>query len=58
MEDHDEDADEELEFLQRVQVFAKLGQEKNEGKGVSSQERERGNATSNTTRRGYCMVEP
>ena len=40
MEDHDEDADEELECLQRVQVFVKLGQEKNEGKGVSSQERE------------------
>ena len=37
MEDHDDDADEELEFLPRLQVFVRPQEEK----GVSSQERER-----------------
>ena len=40
MEDHDEDADEELDLLPRVQVFVKLGQDQKAEKGVSSQERE------------------
>ena len=37
MEDHDDDADEELEFLPRLQVFVRPQEEK----GVCSQERER-----------------
>ena len=37
MEDHDENADEELDLLQRLQVFVKSQEEK----GVCSQERER-----------------
>ena len=36
MEDHDDDADEELEFLPRLQVFVRPQEEK----GVFSQERE------------------
>jgi hypothetical protein len=40
MEDHDKDVDEELDRLPRLQVFVKLGQEKQNEKGVSSQERE------------------
>ena len=36
MEDHDEDADEELEFMPRLQVFVRPQEEK----GVCSQERE------------------
>ena len=40
MEDHDEDADEELDLLPRVQVFVKLGQDQKAEKGVRSQERE------------------
>ena len=52
MEDHEEDADEELEFMPRLQVFVRPQEEK----GVCSQERERGNTTRNTTRRGDCMV--
>jgi hypothetical protein len=37
MDDHDE----ELELMPRLQVFVKLGQEKKNEKGASSQERER-----------------
>ena len=39
MEDHDEDADEELDLLPRLQMFVKPQEKKMEEKGVSSPER-------------------
>ena len=40
MEDRDEDADEELDLLPRLQVFVKPQEKKREEKGVSSPQRE------------------
>ena len=65
MEDHedDDDADEELKFLPRLNVFVRPQEEKGtssqerEEEGVCFPERERGNTNTYSTRRGYCMVE-